>query len=84
MSSYPPLDDGTTALLRVPFHSHKAESSLRGGLLLDNAAWDRVGDLLRPADFYRNENRMVLEAIESLFSNAKAVDVIVRAKMDKT
>ena len=29
-----------------PPHSIEAESSVLGGLLLDNGAWDRVGDLL--------------------------------------
>jgi replicative DNA helicase len=28
-----------------------------GGLLLDNGAWDRVGDLLTDSDFYRYEHR---------------------------
>ena len=34
------------AQLRIPLHSIEAESSVLGGLLLDNGAWDRVGDLL--------------------------------------
>ena len=40
--------------LRVPPHSIEAESSVLGGLLLDNNAWDRVGDLLKEGDFYRH------------------------------
>ena len=44
--------DHDTAALRVPPHSIEAESSVLGGLLLDNQAWDRVGDLLTPSDFY--------------------------------
>ena len=45
-----PVDDGFApydrqiAQLRVPPHSIEAESSVLGGLLLDNHAWDRVGD----------------------------------------
>jgi replicative DNA helicase len=41
----------------VPPHSIEAESSVLGGLLLDNGAWDRVGDLLTESDFYRYEHR---------------------------
>jgi replicative DNA helicase len=41
----------------VPPHSIEAESSVLGGLLLDNNAWDRVGDLLKDSDFYRYEHR---------------------------
>ena len=46
-------DDPQLASLRVPPHSIESESSLLGGLLLDNSAWDRVGDLLLDSDFYR-------------------------------
>lgn len=76
MSTHAPHDDGATAMLRVPPHSIEAESSVLGGLLLDNAAWDRVGDLLQPADFYRHEHRLIFEAIENLVGAAKAADVI--------
>ena len=40
-----PRDD-EVARLRVPPHSIEAEQSVLGGLLLDNSAWDRAGDLL--------------------------------------
>ena len=38
--------DDEVARLRIPPHSVEAEQSVLGGLLLDNGAWDRVGDLL--------------------------------------
>ncbi|MFN3398675.1 MAG: DnaB-like helicase N-terminal domain-containing protein, partial [Sulfurimicrobium sp.] len=38
-------DDPQLAQLRMPPHSLEAESSVLGGLLLDNSAWDRVADL---------------------------------------
>ena len=34
--------DRQVAQLRIPPHSIEAESSVLGGLLLDNGAWDRV------------------------------------------
>jgi replicative DNA helicase len=43
--------DRQIAQLRVPPHSIEGESSVLGGLLLDNAAWDRVGDILMDGDF---------------------------------
>ena len=45
--------DRQVAQLRIPPHSIEAESSVLGGLLLDNNAWDRMGDLLVDSDFYR-------------------------------
>ncbi len=62
--------------MRIPPHSIEAESSVLGGLLLDNGAWDRVGDLLKEGDFYRYEHRMVFTAIGILINGSKPADVI--------
>src|ERR1035437_9907214 len=79
MISSVPADDGQdrqVAQLRIPPHSIESESSVLGGLLLDNAAWDRVNDLLTESDFYRNEHRMVFAAVGTLINAAKPADVI--------
>ncbi len=62
--------------LRVPPHSIEAEQSVLGGLLLDNGAWDRVGDLLTDGDFYRYEHRLIYAAIGALVNATKPADVI--------
>jgi replicative DNA helicase len=71
----PPRDDDV-ARLRVPPHSVEAEQSVLGGLLLDNLAWDRAGDLLTESDFYRHEHRLIFAAIAGLVNNSKPADVI--------
>ncbi len=68
--------DPQVAQLRIPPHSIEAESSVLGGLLLDNGAWDRVGDLLKDGDFYRYEHRLVFAAIGVLINGSKPADVI--------
>ncbi len=68
--------DRQVAQLRIPPHSVEAESSVLGGLLLDNQAWDRVGDLLVDRDFYRYEHRVVYGAISTLVNASKPADVI--------
>ena len=68
--------DRQLAQLRVPPHSAEAESSVLGGLLLDNSSWDRVSDLLTESDFYRFEHRLVFGAIGALLNSAKPADVI--------
>jgi replicative DNA helicase len=68
--------DSQIAKLRVPPHSIEAESSVLGGLLLDNAAWDRVGDLLVDSDFYRHEHKLIYAAIGALINASKPADVI--------
>ena len=83
---FPPLDeqgslpsaseDQEIAKLRTPPHSIEAESSVLGGLLLDNNAWDRVGDLLKEGDFYRYEHQAIYAAIGALINASKPADVI--------
>ena len=68
--------DRQIAQLRVPPHSIEGESSVLGGLLLDNAAWDRVGDVLMDVDFYRYEHRLIYAAIGALVNAGKPADVI--------
>ena len=68
--------DREISQLRVPPHSNEAESSVLGGLLLDNNAWDRVADLLVPGDFYRYEHQLVFEAIGKLINGSRPADVI--------
>ena len=68
--------DRQVAQLRIPPHSIEAESSVLGGLLLDNGAWDGVSDLLNERDFYRYEHRMVFGAIGTLVNASRPADVI--------
>lgn len=68
--------DRQVAQLRIPPHSIEAESSVLGGLLLDNGAWDRMGDLLVDGDFYRYEHKLIYAAIGTLINASKPADVI--------
>ena len=68
--------DRQVAQLRIPPHSIEAESSVLGSLLLDNAAWDRVSDVISENDFYRFEHRQVFAALSLLINAGKPADVI--------
>ena len=68
--------DRQVAQLRIPPHSIEAESSVLGGLLLDNLAWDGVSDLLHDGDFYRYEHRLIFAAMASLINASRPADVI--------
>ncbi|WMW79141.1 replicative DNA helicase [Undibacterium cyanobacteriorum] len=70
-SSDPQLDS-----LRVPPHSIEAEQSVLGGLMLDNAAWDRIADFIREDDFYRFDHRLIFQAIVKLINSSRPADVI--------
>ena len=60
----------------IPPHSIEAEQSLLGGLLLENAAWDRVADLLSSSDFYRYEHQLIFRAIAALINENRPADII--------
>ncbi len=68
--------DRQVAQLRIPPHSIEAESSVLGGLLLDNSAWDRIGDMLHEADFYRYEHRQIFTSLQALINGGRPADVI--------
>lgn len=62
--------------LRVPPHSIEAEQSVLGGLLLDNAAYERLTDLLGESDFYRHDHRLIWQHIARLIGLSRPADVI--------
>ncbi|MHB1200262.1 MAG: replicative DNA helicase [Polaromonas sp.] len=68
--------DHQIAQLRIPPHSIEGESSVLGGLLLDNGAWDRVADLLSDQDFYRREHQLIYAAAGALINASKPADII--------
>ncbi|KDB58300.1 replicative DNA helicase [Bordetella bronchiseptica] len=62
--------------VRVPPHSVDAEQGVLGGLLLDNRAWDRLGDLLTAEDFYRHDHRLIFGTAAALLNASKPADVL--------
>jgi replicative DNA helicase len=77
--------DPVLAQLRVPPHSIEAEQSVLGGLLLDNAAFDKIADLISEGDFYRDEHKRIFRQIRSLLERGKPVDVVTLAeRLDAT
>lgn len=74
-NSSPPIDPQVAAL-KLPPHSIEAEQSLIGGLLLDNSAWDRIADVVRETDFYRDDHRRIFRHIGKLIQAARPADVV--------
>ncbi|MFA9439593.1 replicative DNA helicase [Uliginosibacterium sp. sgz301328] len=82
---FAPIPDPQLAALKLPPHSIEAEQSLIGGLLLDNSAWDSVGDLVAVSDFYRDEHRRIFQHIAKLIEAGKPADVVtVYESLDKS
>jgi replicative DNA helicase len=62
--------------LRLPPHSVEAEQSVLGGLMLDSAAWDQVADRVIAEDFYRNDHRLIFEAVAGLIERNQPCDAV--------
>ncbi|MCL2876795.1 MAG: replicative DNA helicase [Betaproteobacteria bacterium] len=71
----PPYDPQMAAI-KLPPHSLEAEQSLIGGLLLDNAAWERIADLVTGEDFYRDDHRRIYQHITKLVDIGRPADVV--------
>ena len=73
------MTDIRDAAALLPPQAVEAEQSVLGGLMLDNAAWDRVGDVLGERDFYRSDHRLIFRAIEQLLSLDMPADAVTVA-----
>lgn len=64
----------------MPPHSLEAEQSVLGGLMLDNATWDLIADVVGADDFYRAEHRQIFIAIKHLADQGQPMDVVTVAE----
>ena len=69
-------DDPQLDALKLPPHSLEAEQSILGGLLLDNEAADRIGDVVAEDDFYSDAHRLIYRHVSQLGGEGKPVDVV--------
>jgi len=65
---------------RIPPHSIEAEESVIGGVLLDNEAFDRIADVVKPEDFYVERHARILSAMASLSDSAMPMDAVTIAE----
>ena len=75
-AAHPGPADPQLLALKVPPHSVEAEQSLIGGLLLDNYAFDRIGDVVSEADFYRDDHRRIYRHVTKLIEAGRPADVV--------
>lgn len=78
LPNYPEMQSSSPELshLRVPPQSLEAEQSVLGGLMLENDAWNDVGELLTSHDFYRQDHVKIFEAVAYLADLSDPFDVI--------
>ncbi|MBM4330391.1 MAG: replicative DNA helicase [Deltaproteobacteria bacterium] len=61
---------------RLPPQSLEAEVSVLGGVLLENEALNRVLEVVREGDFYRESHRKIFSAMVNLYERNEPADLI--------
>lgn len=56
--------------------NNEAEQSVLGAILIDQSAMEKVSELLRAEDFYREAHRLIYKAAMGLFEKKEGIDFI--------
>lgn len=71
----------------VPPQAPELEESILGAILIEKNAINRVIDLLKADDFYKEQNRVIFQSIINLYAAKKPIDLLTvcqQLKADKT
>ena len=79
-AAIPLTRDAQVEALKLPPYSVAAEQAVLGGLLLDNSAWDKIGDVINEGDFYRADHRQIYHHLTLLIADNKPADVLTIAE----
>ncbi|MBE9502682.1 MAG: replicative DNA helicase [Proteobacteria bacterium] len=66
----------TQPIGKLPPQNLEAELSILGGILLDNDAINKVHEILKSADFYREAHRKIFDVMIDINSKGEPVDLI--------
>lgn len=67
---------GANVLGKLPPQAIELEESVLGAIMIEKDAFASVADLLRPECFYKDQNRYIFEAINSLAATELPIDVL--------
>ncbi len=62
--------------IKLPPQNIEAEQSVLGGMLICNDAINRVIEIIRPEDFYRESHRKIYQAIIELYQGNEPADLV--------
>lgn len=67
---------------KVPPHDIEAEQAILGCMLTDKDSVISAMEVLKPIDFYREDNKLIYEAMIALYGRAEPIDIItVKAEL---
>ena len=61
---------------KVPPHDDEAEQAVIGSMMTDKDAVISAIEVLKPKDFYREDNKTIYNAIMNLYAKAEPIDII--------
>ena len=61
---------------KIPPHDTEAEQAVLGSMLTDQDAVIEAIEVLKPEDFYRDDNKYIYEAILNLYNRGEPIDII--------
>ena len=61
---------------KVPPHDDEAEQAVVGSMMTDKDAVISAIEVLKPEDFYREDNKTIYNAIMNLYAKAEPIDII--------
>jgi len=61
---------------RIPPQNIEAEQSVLGALLIDANAIEKISGIIKAEDFYRQDNRIIFEAMLNLHNRNEAMDLV--------
>ncbi len=67
---------GANEMGKLPPQAQELEDSVLGAILIEKDAYGSVADLLRPEVFYKDQNRVIYEAIRALASKDEPIDTM--------
>lgn len=61
---------------KIPPHDEEAEQAVIGSMMTDKDAVISAIEVLRPEDFYRDDNKTIYQAISNLYAKSEPIDII--------
>ena len=75
---------GANEMGKLPPQAQELEDSVLGAIMIEKDAYGTVADLLRPEVFYKDQNRLVFEAIRELAAKDLPIDLLSVAEKMKS
>ena len=61
---------------KIPPHDIEAEQAVLGSMLADSEAVNAAVEVLKEEAFYRDDNRVIYQAIINLYNKSEPIDIL--------